>query len=164
MPHPSSITENRYIRKLGPKLQDPGIWHVNRRSVSGAVAVGLFCAFIPVPFQMLLAAVAAILFRVNILISVPMVWVSNPITIPPLFYFCYIVGVSILDTATRDFNFELSFTWLANELQLIWQPFLLGCLVVASTSALLGYIFVRLFWRYMIWRQMQKRKQRCNCP
>lgn len=160
MPHPSSITENKMIQKLGPKLQDPGIWHINRRSVSGAIAVGLFCSFIPVPFQMLLAAVGAIFFRVNVLIAVPMVWVSNPVTIPPIFYFCYQVGSSILGATAREFHFELSFQWLANELGLIWQPFLLGCLVVATITSFLGYCFVRLAWRYMVWLQIQKRQKR----
>ncbi len=160
MPHPTSITENPLIKKLGPKLQDPGIWHVNRRSVSGAIAIGLFCAVMPIPFQMLLAALLAILFRVNILIAVPTVWISNPFTIPPIFYFCYQVGASILGTTTSAFNFDLSFSWLANELQFIWQPFLLGCLVVASASAFLGYCFIRLLWHYMIWQQIKRRKKR----
>jgi hypothetical protein len=160
MPHPSRITENSMIKKLGPRLQDPGIWHINRRSVSGAIALGLFCAFIPVPFQMFLAAIGAILFRVNILIAVPTVWVSNPFTIPPLFFFCYQVGVWILGSARHQFNFELSFAWLANELSLIWQPFLLGCFVVASVSALAGFISIRMMWRYSITQHIKLRKLR----
>ncbi|MCP4076538.1 MAG: DUF2062 domain-containing protein [Gammaproteobacteria bacterium] len=160
MPHPTRITENSVIKKLGPKLQDPGIWHVNRRSVSGAIAVGLFCAVMPIPFQMLLAATMAILFHVNILIAVPTVWVSNPFTIAPIFYYCYQVGISILGSSRQAFNFELSFSWLANELHFIWQPFLLGCLVVASVSAFVGYSFVRLLWRYLIWQQIRKRQNR----
>jgi len=56
------------------------------------MAVGLFCAFVPLPIQMLLAAAAAIIFRVNLPISVGLVWITNPVTIPPMFYFCYKVG------------------------------------------------------------------------
>jgi uncharacterized protein (DUF2062 family) len=159
MPHPKRIMDNALIQKLGPKLQDPGLWHINRRSVSGAVALGLFCAFIPFPFQMFIAALGAIFFRVNILISVPMVWITNPITITPFFYFCYQVGVWILGTKSNTFNFELTFTWLSNELSLIWQPFLLGCLVVASVSAFMGYSVVRLLWRYQIVLHIRRRKQ-----
>ncbi len=162
MPHPERITGNRMIQKLGPRLQDPGIWHINRRSVSGAVSLGLFCAFIPVPFQMFLAAIGAVLFRVNILIAVPMVWISNPVTIPPLFYFCYKVGVWILGTAEQAFDFELSFEWMANGLLHVWQPFLLGCLVVGSISSVLGYALVRLLWRYEVTRKMNIRDRRGN--
>lgn len=160
IPHPTRITESPTLRRLGPRLQDPGIWHINRRSVSGAVALGLFCAFVPVPSQMILAAIGAILFRVNILISVPVVWISNPITIPPMFYFCYRVGAWLLDWESSNFAFELSFDWLANELQHSWQPFLLGCFVVGAISALIGFIGVRALWRYLIWKHIIHRKQR----
>jgi len=160
LPHPSHITENSTLKKLGPRLQDPGLWHINRRSVSGAVAVGLFCAFLPVPFQMLIAAIGAIIFRVNILISIPMVWISNPVTIAPIFYFCYRVGVWILDTKKSAFNFELSFDWLSNELIAIWQPFLLGCFIVGSLAALTGFLVVRLLWRYQVSIRIKERQQR----
>ncbi len=160
MPHPSRITGNAMIRKLGPWIQDPGLWHINRRSVSGAVALGIFCAFIPVPFQMFVAALGAILFRVNILIAVPMVWVSNPFTMPPLFYFCYRVGVWILGTQTGEFSFELSFEWLTTELAAIWEPFLLGCFVVGAISALISYLLVRLMWLYLVLQNMKLRKHR----
>jgi uncharacterized protein len=160
MPHPRQITDNKWIGKLGPSLQDPSIWHINRRSVSGAVALGVFCAFIPVPFQMLIAAVGAIVFRVNILISVPMVWLSNPVTMPPLFYFCYRVGLWILGSKDKGFQFELSFHWLANELLYIWQPFLLGCFIVGSICSLLGYAGVRALWRYQVAKNIKTRQSR----
>jgi len=86
LPHPKLITGNRLIGLLGPRLQDPSLWHINRKSFSGAIGVGVFCAFMPVPFQMLIAAIAAICFRFNILVAVPTVWISNPITLAPMFY------------------------------------------------------------------------------
>jgi len=109
---------------------------------------------------MVLAAISAILFRVNILIAVPTVWITNPITIPPIFYFCYKVGVWLLDTPPGDFKFELSFHWLANELSANWQPFLLGCFVVASISSLAGFLLVRGVWRFHIWQHIIERKKR----
>ncbi|MBL7000797.1 MAG: DUF2062 domain-containing protein [Gammaproteobacteria bacterium] len=161
MPDHKHVTENQLIRKLVPNLQDPGIWHINRRSISGGVAAGLFCAMMPIPFQMLLAAFVAILFRVNILIAVPTVWITNPFTMPPIFYFCYQVGVLLLGSPeTSQFNFELSFAWLASELLLIWEPFLLGCFVMGTVSALLGYSLIRLLWRYHIWQSIKDRKNR----
>ena len=160
LPHPGTITENRWIKVLGPRLQDPGLWHVNRRSFSGAMAVGVFCAFMPIPFQMLLAAIAAVIFRVNILIAVPVVWISNPITIPPMFYFCYSVGAWFLGTETHDFLFELSFDWLLSEILDIWQPLLLGSLIVATISSICALIVAQLFWRYHIWTRIKIRRRR----
>ena len=164
LPHPGTITENRWIKVLGPRLQDPSLWHINRRSFSGAMAVGVFCAFMPIPFQMLLAAFAAVAFRVNILIAVPMVWISNPITIPPMFYFSYNVGAWILGTETHDFMLELSFDWLLSEFLYIWQPLLLGSLVVATLSSISALLVAHLFWRYHIWTRIKNRRKRRRKP
>ncbi len=162
LPHSDVIIHNRWIKLLGPRLQDPSLWHINRRSCSGALALGVFCAFIPVPFQMLIAAMGAILLRVNILIAVPMVWLSNPLTMPPLFFFCYLVGVELLGLEPTRFRFELSFDWLLSELLVIWQPFLLGCFVVGAVSALAAYVLTRILWRLHIISHIRDRAQRLH--
>ncbi len=160
LPHPKIITENRLIRLLGPRLQDPSLWHINRKSFSGAIAVGVFCSFIPIPVQMLLAALLAIIFRVNILVAVPTVWISNPITLAPIFYFCYRIGAAILNIRTDDFNFELSLDWLLTGMLEIWQPFLLGCFVVGTVSAVLSYLLAQFLWRYRLWTRIKNRRIR----
>ena len=66
----------------------------------------------------------------------------------------------MLGTTRDQFSFELSFDWLANELSLFWQPFLLGCFVVASASALTGFIAIRILWRYRITQHLKLRKLR----
>jgi uncharacterized protein (DUF2062 family) len=160
LPNPDTIMNSKVIGLFGNVLHNPSLWHINRQSCSGAVAVGLFCAFIPLPFQMLIAALLAIIFRVNILIAVPVVWITNPITIPPFFYFCYRLGAYILNIETGDFHFELSIDWLVNGLIHIWEPFLLGCFIVSSVTALIGYAVVQVYWRYHIWQHLKKRKLR----
>ena len=160
LPHPDIIIKNRWIKLLGPRLQEPGLWHINRKSCSGGVAVGIFCAFIPMPFQMLLAAIGAIFFRSNILVAVPMVWLSNPLTMPPMFYFCYWVGAQLLNSNIGDFEFDLSFDWLVTGLLEIWQPFLLGCLVVGATTSVLSFVLTRVIWRYHILSHLKSRKNR----
>jgi len=162
LPHPDVITRNRWIKMLGPRLQDPSLWHINRRSCSLAVALGMFCAFIPVPFQMLIAAVGAVLLRVNILVAVPMVWVSNPVTMGPMYFFCYLIGANILGTEPAGFEFELSFDWLLNELIAIWQPFLLGCLIVGLIASLLSFVLVRILWHLHILSHIKARAERLH--
>ena len=162
LPHSDVITKNRWIKLLGPRLQDPLLWHINRRACSAAVALGVFCAFIPVPFQMLIAAVFAIWFRVNILVAVPMVWISNPLTMGPLYYFCYLIGVEVLGHEQLGFHFELSFKWLFDELAAIWLPFLLGCLVVGAISSLAGFLLVRILWRLHILGHVKDRAKRLH--
>lgn len=162
LPHPDVITRNRWIKLLGPRLQEPSLWHINRRSCSAAVALGMFCAFIPVPFQMLIAAIGAVLLRVNILVAVPMVWISNPFTMGPIFYFCYLLGVEMLGLEAGHFHFELSFDWLVSGLADIWQPFLLGCFTVGVFSALVSFVLVRVLWHLHILRHIKARARRLH--
>lgn len=157
MPDHEKIRDHKSLRFLGTLLHDPNILHLNRRSVSGAFAVGLFFAWVPVPFQMLLGAIGAILFRVNLPISVGLVWITNPLTMPPLFYFAYKVGTWVLNVPTHKYHFELTWDWLMSELGAIWEPFLLGCLICGTVSAVLGFVTLRAYWRYHVARSWQKR-------
>ncbi|HEY5740494.1 MAG TPA: DUF2062 domain-containing protein [Gammaproteobacteria bacterium] len=162
LPHPDVITQNRGIKLLGPRLQDPSLWHINRRSFSLAVALGMFCAFIPVPFQMVIAAAAAIWARVNLLVAVPMVWISNPFTMGPLYYFCYRVGARMLGVEPQKFHFELSFEWLMTGLARVWEPFLLGCFAVGAISALVAFVAVRILWHLHILAHIKERTRRLH--
>ena len=161
MPDHDVIRNHPHLNKIfGTLLHDPNLLHLNRRSVSEAFAVGLFMAFVPVPFQMVLAAAVAILIRCNLPISVGLVWVSNPITMPPMFYFCYLVGAWVLDTKEQEFAFELSMDWLMTGLGAIWEPFLLGCAIVGLVSGAIGYLGIRLLWRMRLLAHLKKRKER----
>ena len=60
IPDHEIVRGHKHLQIFGRLLHDPNLWHLNRRSAAGAFAVGLFMAFAPVPFQMLLAAGAAI--------------------------------------------------------------------------------------------------------
>ena len=66
LPKPETLRENRALKPVAHLLQRKELWQVNRRSVASAVFVGLFSAFIPVPSQMLLAAVISIFVRVKL--------------------------------------------------------------------------------------------------
>jgi len=159
-PDPEKLKQHKYLRFFGVLLHNPNLCHFNRRSISGAVAVGIFCAFIPVPFQMVIAAAGAILFSVNLPVSVVVVWLSNPITMPPLFYGCYLLGAWILQTPAQDFSFELSWHWLSQSLMHIWEPFLLGCFVAAVVGSVLGYFGMRILWWILMSKKWNSRKFR----
>jgi len=159
-PDPDKLKQHKHLSFFGEWLHIPNLWHFNRRSIAGAFALGLFCAFIPVPFQMVIAAAGAILFRVNLPVSVLMVWVSNPVTMPPMFFACYLLGAWILGTPPQDFNFELSWQWLSESLAHIWEPFLLGCLIAGTFSSVLGYFSIRLLWRFHMISRWKNRKHR----
>ncbi len=160
MPHPDAILRNKWLDFLGPRLHDPSLWHLNRRSAAGGLALGMFCTFIPVPFQMAIAAIGAFMFRVNILIAVPTVWISNPITMPAIFYFCYLLGTEMLNTPATVVEFNLSWHWLSTTLGDIWQPFLLGCFTVSTITSLAAFLLVHGLWRLHIISHLKQRRLR----
>ena len=160
MPDHRKVRDNKSLKIFGTLLHDPNLFHLNRRSVSTAFAIGLFMAFVPMPFQMVPAAALAIIFRANLIISVALVWISNPVTIPPVFYFCYLVGTFILQTPANEFHFEPTIDWLMTGLAHVWEPFLLGCFVVSTTCAVAGYTGIRLFWRWHVVAEWEERKQK----
>jgi uncharacterized protein (DUF2062 family) len=159
MPDPEMLKEHRSLRFLGKLLHEPNLWHLNRRSVSRAMAMGLFAAFVPLPMQMLLAASLAILCRANLPISVGLVWLTNPFTMPPIFYCTYQLGSWLLHMPPIHLPDELSISWVSAELSTHWQPFLLGSVVTGVIAAVLGYCLTNLYWHWWVrysWHKRQK--------
>ncbi|MND88006.1 hypothetical protein D3C77_133990 [compost metagenome] len=163
LPDQDKLKEHKHLRLFGKLLLDANLWHLNRRSAAGAFAVGLFMAWIPLPCQMLLAAGGAILFRVNLPLSVALVWLSNPFTMPPLFYGAYLVGCQLLGHPAQHIDIQFTWAWLVSVFETLAPPLLLGSLVLALLSALMGYAFIRTFWRINTVRQWQKRKEARAC-
>jgi uncharacterized protein (DUF2062 family) len=160
LPDHQSIHKHRHLRLFGNRLHDPNLWHLNRRSVAGALGVGTFIAFIPIPGHILMAAASAIWLRINLPLTLIAIFITNPFTIPPVFYFTYKVGSWMLGTPPRTFAFEFSLDWLLHEAGTVFPPLLVGSL---ATGALLGaaaYGLVRFSWRLYVWRLYLIRKRR----
>ena len=143
---------------LNKHLHDPCLWNWNRKSISKAFAVGLYCAFLPIPFQMLVAASLAIAFSANILLSIALVWVTNPITIGPIFYFTYKLGCIVLDTQI-DPNFTLSLEYLREVVTSGLQALLIGSLIVASIAATVGFSTIQWLYRHRVGKRIKRWKR-----
>jgi uncharacterized protein (DUF2062 family) len=162
LPNYHSIRRSGWLQILGKRLHHPALWHLHRRSVAGALGSGVFVAFIPLPSQMLIAAALSVLLRVNLPLAVAAVWITNPITIPPIFYFTNRIGAWMLDSEPLRFYFELSWAWLIHNLEIIWEPLLVGSLTVGIILGSLTYLVVIFAWRchvILAWRKRQKRMQ-----
>jgi uncharacterized protein len=158
LPNPDVIIHHKNLQFLGKRLHEPNLWHLTRRSISIAFAVGLFCAWIPTPTQMAFAAMGAIYFRANLPISVVLVWITNPITMPPLFYFAYRVGLSFMNLESPSATFQFSVESIWSGLGDVWQPFLVGCLILGISCSVAGYHGIRYFWAYEIKKKWAARQ------
>lgn len=160
MPNPERIKSSKSLRFMGSMLHDPNLWHLNRHSVARAMAIGLFVALLPIPMQMLISASVAVPARANLPISVGLVWLTNPVTMPPIFFIEYKIGTLLLGAPERTMPMELSLTWLSAEIQHLWQPLLVGSLLIGVIAALIGYSATMLYWRLWVYRNWQRRKMR----
>ena len=160
LPDHKSIVENRYLAVFGKLLHEPNLWHLNRRSAAGAFGIGMFFAFWPVPFQMWLSAALAIPLRVNLPLSIATVWITNPFTMPPIFYAAYKVGSTVLGTEMDDFAFELSWQWVVDSLSTIGPAFILGCAICSVIAGIVGYYGLNWAWRYSVIKSWQARQKR----
>ncbi len=154
------IKNNKYLKIFGSALHRRELWNLNRNSVSKGVAIGLFWAFIPIPFQMVFSTLFALYLGGNVAIALSMVWITNPVTMPILFYICYKIGAFLLQREELPFSFELSFNWLMTQLDGIALPLFLGSFVTALTLSIIGYFTIQSLWFYSTKRDVLKKNKK----
>lgn len=167
LPSPERVRAMRSLHFLGDILHEPNLWHINRHCVARAFLVGVWFCFIPMPFQMLAAAFCAIWINANLPLSVALVWISNPLTMPPMFYFNYKLGAWLLDRPVLDFEFELTWHWISHRLVDIGIPLYLGSLIMATLCACLAYLGIQYLWRRKIrtdWRHRRIARRAGRAP
>lgn len=159
MPDPEKIKRNKSLVFLGDVLHEPNLWHLNRHSVTKAVALGLFWGCLPIPFQMVASALCALRFNANLPISVGIVWFSNPLTMPPIFYFEYLVGAWLLDMPYAAFEYEMTLAWFQEKLYEIGLPLLVGSLFCGAILSACGYFLFAQIWRRSAINKWHKRQE-----
>lgn len=150
-----------FLRPFEAVLHDPALWSTHRRNVLRAMAAGLFIAFIPFPIHTALAGITAVCLRMNVAVAILVSWIANPLTMGPMYYGAYNVGLWLLRQSPLEEQPEFTLAGLADGLELVWQPLLLGCLVCGVGIATLGYLTLNWLWI----RQTRRRFRRRNaCP
>ncbi|GHE22555.1 hypothetical protein GCM10017767_30760 [Halomonas urumqiensis] len=118
---------------------------------------------LPIPFQMAVAAFGAWLCRCNLPLSVGLVWITNPLTMPLIFYGNYRIGSWLMHTTPREAPSRLSTRWIAEQMVDIMPALVVGSIVSAVVLAILGNLVIRLLWRWQVsrsWRQRRWRRRR----
>jgi len=141
-------------------------------AIALGAAIAVFVAFLPlVGFQTLIAVAVAALFKANKVVCVPIVWITNPITIGPIYIGCFTVGNAILPggrTSADDVN---RLVQLANEASVFEAQFWadlgvilgrvsvdlwVGCALVGTVMAVAAYFVSRTVVRTYRERRRQK--------
>jgi uncharacterized protein len=174
LPSHETIRQNRFVGIFGDSLQHHNLWHLNRRSVAGGVAAGLFTGLIPGsnPVQFFFAALFAIVFKVNLPVAIITTLYSNPFTILPIYAAAYALGAFVTgDGAGTIPQTELDLMdksigeWiptLVDWVVSLGKPLFVGIVLLALLLSIGGYGLVRGGWRlYAVyeWRKRAKRRR-----
>ena len=162
LPDLKGILNRPSMRWISALPQDPNLLNLNRHSVSLAVFIGIFCAFIPIPIQTLLVIGLCFWWGANLPIAIVIIWLSNPLTIPPMFYLTYKLGSSILGTEVDSLSFTLSWEWFSQLGVDILLPLFVGSLLSGILLASAGYFFILFLWRWKVIKNWEKRKDLRN--
>jgi uncharacterized protein (DUF2062 family) len=134
----------------------PEYLSTNRKMISRAVFLGIFIAFIPMPMQM--AAVLAFMpfFKFNVPIGLAMCWLSNPLTMPPMYYMEYLTGSFFLGIKPEPV--ELTLKWFSENLDNIFIPLYFGTAMYSIVGSALAYWIVNYFWRDSVEKDRKKHR------
>lgn len=160
LPSPEKLNTHWILRWLLAKIGNAYIWQINRRSIAGGVASGLFFGSLPIPIQIPCAVLIAIFFRLNAPVAVFSTLFSNPFTMPAIFYGNYRIGCWIFYDCEYVSLSELSFA-VRNLKALSGQvlmPLFSGSVLVGTILALIGYFIVYFLWKWQLVQHLNKRK------
>jgi uncharacterized protein (DUF2062 family) len=136
------------------------------KEIARGIAIGVFIAMTPtVGIQMIAIAVACTIFGGNRLAGVAMAWISNPLTIVPIYWFNYFIGSMILRTKMIGIEeiarivdlkstgiFSMFFEFLGNLGSMAYNlagPMFLGGVILGVVCAVPAYyITVPLFVKW----------------
>lgn len=160
-PSQEKLAEYKALRPIAHWLGNPKIWHFNRRAIASGIAIGLFFGSFPIAGQMPLAAILAIVLRVNMPIAVVSTWISNPFTMPFFYTANYYFGAWLLQQPRIHLD-HIDWT-LDGLIELggeILVPLFFGSAVVGVILAVVSFIVIRLIWRWnIVWHHHERKKR-----
>jgi len=169
LPSHEAVRQNRYIARFGTLLHHPNLWHLNRHSVAGGVAIGMFSGLVPGPFQMLIAAILAVPLRVNLPVALATTLYTNPLTIGPLYVIAYWIGTLLVPGEGAPLSHPPGIDWsnfgawlraLLEWSLSLGKPLAVGLVALAVGLAIAGYVVVQLAWRAHVVRAWRRRRAR----
>lgn len=113
--------------------------------VAWGFAIGMFIGWLPIMgIQMVAAGLLAWVLRANVVASLPPVWISNPVTVVPMYYLCNRTGALF---AGDPVSFSMIAAVLRRVHQLEWHQalrFVFGELFGAVIATCIGGVLLGL--------------------
>lgn len=161
LPNRERLGKSKAVRYVLDRVGNAYIWQVNRRSIAGGVAVGLFFGSLPIPIQIPCSLLVAGFLRYNVSIAAFATLYSNPLTMPVLFYMNYRVGKWLFSGSTQSILQEDYFS-VDNLMHMggkILVPLFSGSIVVGIVLAFLSYFLIYFLWYWQLLYKLKGRKK-----
>jgi len=130
----------------------------NRKMISRGVLIGLFIAFIPMPMQMAAVLLFVPFVRFNVPIALAMCWLSNPVTMPPMYYMEYLTGSFLLGIEPQPVQMTLE--WFKNNLDDIFIPLYFGTAMYSIFGSISAYLLVNFLWKGSVEKEREEKLQK----
>ncbi len=138
-------------------------FNINRLMITRGVFIGFFWAFIPMPMQMLAVVAVTPFFRFNVPVAITLVWLSNPLTMPPMYYMEYLTGNFILGREGIE-GMEPTIEWFTQNMGDIFVPLYVGTAFYSIVVSGIMTFIVNWLWIHSVHqeksRKDEKRKKR----
>jgi uncharacterized protein (DUF2062 family) len=156
--HGASTWLERHPR-IADSLHRTGCLRFDHRTVSRGVGIGLFIALTPtVGFQILMMLGACLVLRGNFPVAFLASWISNPLTMAPLYFGYHALGELIFSPFV---DAALSLAGYGENPAVDVSYVALGSLLVAMPVAFIGYIvFAWVLRSWLVHRRRRHRQQR----
>ena len=172
---PKAKKNRNLLIRLRPVLR----WIISLRSspraIAGGLAIGTFIAFTPtVGVQIILAVIVATCFSMNRAASMIPVWITNPITVAPIYTLNYWIGLKVWDgpplsevsglfidigktMAKLEFwNIKDQFLAIVHIGKEILIPLLIGSIAIGLVSGILVFVLTLKLLSVFLTRRSQK--------
>ena len=134
-------------------------FNINRKMITKGVWVGLFWAFIPMPMQMLAVVATTPFIRFNVPVAIAMVWLSNPFTMPPMYYIEYLTGNFILGKENLP-DIALTVEWFSENMGNIFVPLYVGAAFYSIVVSYVVYFIVNWLWIHSVKTELSERAEK----
>ena len=153
-----------FLNKYFPRFKDRVYWAGDRQSFARAGFLGMFCMMLPVPFQMVIGTLLAYYLRANIPLATALAWITNPLTMWPIWYGGYKFGTWVFGTpdlyAQSNGIAIGSEVWFNEVFPLIWQPFFFGNILLGLLIGTVAYVFILKFHWITAFQKVRNRLHR----
>lgn len=159
LPNAEQLKQHPLILRFDGNIQHSPIWHLNRRSAAKGMAAGMFIAFLPLPFRTAPLIALCLLFKANFVIAIACTWLLNFVVMGPVFYFAFQLGVLLLGWQEKYSDFQWQISEMLNQLAWIWQPLMLGSVVLGLLAAVFSFYITQVVWYQRTMQRWNRRNR-----